>query len=69
MLRKDDEAARQMYRKYHMEPFSRCRHVLGDQGQAEERVQQTFIKLRRRAKNYPSPACTRGSRQLKKAMD
>lgn len=52
VLRKDDDAARRIYRKYRMELFRFGVHVLGDQGLAEEMVQEAFIKLCRQAKNY-----------------
>ena len=50
--RKDDEAARRLYRKYHEELFRFGCHVLHDQGLAEEMVQETFIKFCRQASNY-----------------
>lgn len=52
VLHKDDDAARRLYRKYRMELFRFGVHVLGDQGLAEEMVQEAFIKLCRQAKNY-----------------
>jgi RNA polymerase sigma-70 factor, ECF subfamily len=48
----DDEAARRLYRKYHMELFRFGFHVLHDQGLAEEMVQETFIKFCQRAGSY-----------------
>ncbi len=52
VLRKDDDAARRIYRKYRMGLFRFGVHVLGDQGLAEEMVQEAFIKLCRQANNY-----------------
>ena len=43
--KKDEEAARRLYRKYRMELFRFGVHVLRDQGLAEEMVQETFIKF------------------------
>ena len=61
VLRKDDDAARRIYRKYRMELFRFGVHVLGDQGLAEEMVQEAFIKLCRQAKNYdPARGPVRG---------
>ena len=51
-IRKDDDAARRIYRKYHMELFRFGVHVLGDQGLAEEVVQETLVKLCQRASTY-----------------
>jgi RNA polymerase sigma-70 factor, ECF subfamily len=48
----DDDAARRLYRKYHMELFRFGIHVLHDQGLAEEMVQETFIKFCQQARNY-----------------
>jgi len=48
----DDDAARRLYRKYRMELFRFGFHVLGDQGLAEEMVQETFIKFCRQAGRY-----------------
>ena len=48
----DNDAARRIYRKYHMELFRFGSHVLRDQGLAEEMVQETFIKFCRQARNY-----------------
>ena len=48
----DDDAARRLYRKYHMELFRFGVHVLHDQGLAEDMVQETFIKFCRKAPNY-----------------
>jgi RNA polymerase sigma-70 factor (ECF subfamily) len=50
--RKDDDAARQIYRKYRMELFRFGFHVLRDQGLAEEMVQETFIRFCQQARNY-----------------
>jgi RNA polymerase sigma-70 factor (ECF subfamily) len=50
--RSDDDAARRLYRKYRMELFRFGVHVLHDQGQAEEMVQETFIKFCQRARSY-----------------
>ena len=50
--RNDNDAARRIYRKYHMELFRFGVHVLQDQGLAEEMVQETFIKFCRQARNY-----------------
>ena len=48
----DDDAARRLYRKYQMELFRFGFHVLGNQGLAEEMVQETFIKFCRQAGRY-----------------
>jgi len=48
----DDGAARRLYRKYRMELFRFGFHVLGNQGLAEEMVQETFIKFCHQAGNY-----------------
>jgi RNA polymerase sigma-70 factor (ECF subfamily) len=50
--RKDEEAARRLYRKYRMELFRFGFHVLHDEGLAEEMVQETFIKFCQRAGTY-----------------
>ena len=50
--KKDDDAARRIYRKYRMELFRFGVHVLRDRGLAEEMVQETFIKFCRQARNY-----------------
>lgn len=50
--RKDEDAARRLYRKYCMELFRFGVHVLHDQGLAEEMVQETFVKFCQQAKNY-----------------
>jgi RNA polymerase sigma-70 factor (ECF subfamily) len=50
--RKDEEAARRLYRKYRMELFRFGVHVLHDQGLAEEMVQETFTKFWQQARNY-----------------
>jgi RNA polymerase sigma-70 factor, ECF subfamily len=50
--RNDDDAARRLYRKYHMELFRFGVHVLHDQGLAEDMVQETFVKFCRQAPNY-----------------
>ena len=48
----DDDAARRLYRKYHMELLRFGFHVLHDQGLAEDMVQETFVKFCRQAQNY-----------------
>ena len=48
----DDDAARRLYRKYRMELFRFGVHVLGDQGLAEEMVQETFIKFCQQARRF-----------------
>jgi RNA polymerase sigma-70 factor, ECF subfamily len=48
----DDDAARRLYRKYKMELFRFGFHVLGNQGLAEEMVQETFIKFCQQARRY-----------------
>jgi RNA polymerase sigma-70 factor, ECF subfamily len=50
--RKDEEAARRLYRKYRMELFRFGVHVLHDQGLAEEMAQETFIKFWQQADRY-----------------
>ena len=50
--RKDEDAARRLYRKYRMGLFRFGVHVLHDQGLAEEMVQETFIKFCQQARNY-----------------
>lgn len=50
--RSDDDAARRLYRKYRMELYRFGFHVLGDQGLAEEMVQETFIRFCQRARTY-----------------
>jgi RNA polymerase sigma-70 factor, ECF subfamily len=50
--RSDDDAARRLYRKYLMELFRFGFHVLGDQGLADEMVQETFIKFCQQAGRY-----------------
>jgi RNA polymerase sigma-70 factor, ECF subfamily len=50
--RKDEDAARRLYRKYRMELFRFGVRVLHDQGLAEEMVQETFIKFCQQARNY-----------------
>jgi RNA polymerase sigma-70 factor, ECF subfamily len=47
-----DDAARRLYRKYHMELFRFGVHVLHDQALAEDMVQETFIKFCQQARNY-----------------
>ena len=47
-----DDAARRLYRKYHMELFRFGVHVLHDQGLAEDMVQETFVKFCQQARNY-----------------
>ncbi len=51
-FRKDDEAARRLYRKYHRELFRFGCHVLHDEGLADEMVQETLIKVCQRARTY-----------------
>ena len=48
----DEDAARRLYRKYHRELFRFGFHVLGNQGLAEEMVQETLVKFCQQAKNY-----------------
>jgi RNA polymerase sigma-70 factor (ECF subfamily) len=48
----DEDAARRLYRKYQMELFRFGFHVLGNQGLAEEMVQETFVKFCRQAGRY-----------------
>jgi len=50
--KKDDDAARRIYRKYRMELFRFGVHVLRDRGLAEEMVQETFIKFCQQAGRY-----------------
>ncbi len=50
--RKDEDAARRLYRKYRMELFRFGVHVLRDEGLAEEMVQETFIKFCQQAGRY-----------------
>jgi RNA polymerase sigma-70 factor (ECF subfamily) len=50
--KKDEDAARRLYRKYRMELFRFGVHVLHDQGLAEEMVQETFIKFCQQAGRY-----------------
>jgi RNA polymerase sigma-70 factor, ECF subfamily len=50
--RKDEEAARRLYRKYRMELFRFGFHVLHDEGLADEMVQETFIKFCGQAGRY-----------------
>jgi RNA polymerase sigma-70 factor (ECF subfamily) len=50
--KKDEDAARRLYRKYRMELFRFGVHVLGDEGLAEEMVQETFAKFWQRAASY-----------------
>ena len=50
--RKDEEAARRLYRKYRMELFRFGVHILHDRGLAEEMVQETFIKFCQQAGRY-----------------
>ena len=50
--KKDEEAARRLYRKYRMELFRFGVHVLRDQGLAEEMMQETFIKFWQQADRY-----------------
>jgi RNA polymerase sigma-70 factor, ECF subfamily len=48
----DEDAACRLYRKYHRELFRFGFHVLGNQGLAEEMVQETLVKFCQQAKNY-----------------
>ena len=48
----DNEAARRIYEKYHMDLLRFGFHVLRDEGLAEEMVQETFIKLCKSAGSY-----------------
>jgi RNA polymerase sigma-70 factor, ECF subfamily len=48
----DQEAARRIYLKYHMELLRFGFHILRDQGLAEEMVQETFVKFWQRAGSY-----------------
>ncbi len=50
--KKDEEAARRLYRKYRMELLRFGVHALGDEGLAEEMVQETFTKFWQRAGTY-----------------
>lgn len=60
-IRKDDAAARRIYRKYHVELFRFGVHVLHDQGLAEEMVQESLLKLCQRASTYdPARGSVRG---------
>ena len=52
VVRKDEDAARRIYRKYHMELFRFGVHVRRDHGLAEEMLRETFMKFCRQAKNY-----------------
>ena len=49
---RDEDAARRLYLKYKMELFRFGFHVLGNQGLAEEMVQETFIKFCQQAGRY-----------------
>jgi RNA polymerase sigma-70 factor (ECF subfamily) len=53
----DDDAARRLYRKYHLELYRFGVYTLHDQGLAEEMVQETFIRFCQRAGSYDT---TRG---------
>ncbi len=60
-VRKDNDAARRLYRKYRMELFRFGFHVLRDEGLAEEMVQETLIKVCERARTYdPTRGPVRG---------
>lgn len=48
----DQDAARKLYRKYHMELWRFGFHVLRDRGLADEMVQETFAKFCQRAGRY-----------------
>jgi len=50
--RKDEDAARRLYRKYRMELLRFGVHVLHDQELAEEMVQETFTKFWQQAGRY-----------------
>jgi RNA polymerase sigma-70 factor, ECF subfamily len=50
--RKDEDAARRLYRKYRIELLRFGVHVLHDQGLAEEMVQETFAKFWQQAGRY-----------------
>ena len=50
--KKDEEAARRLYRKYRMELLRFGVHVLHDQELAEEMVQETFTKFWQQAGRY-----------------
>ena len=50
--RKDDEAARRLYRKYHRELFRFGCHMLHDESLADEMAQETLIKVCQRARTY-----------------
>jgi RNA polymerase sigma-70 factor, ECF subfamily len=52
VVRKDEDAARRIYRKYHKELFRLGVHVRRDHGLAEEMLRETFMKFCRQAKNY-----------------
>ena len=45
VVRKDEDAARRIYRKYHMERFRFGVHVRRDHGLAEEMLRETFMKF------------------------
>ena len=57
--RNDEEAARRIYLKYHIELLKFGVHVLRDNGLTEEMVQETFIRFcqraRRRGHQEPAP--------------
>jgi RNA polymerase sigma-70 factor, ECF subfamily len=60
-FRKDNDAARRLYRKYRMELFRFGVHVLHDEGLAEEMVQETLMKVCQRAGTYdPTRGPVRG---------
>jgi RNA polymerase sigma-70 factor (ECF subfamily) len=48
----DQDAARRLYRKYHMDLWRFGFHVLGNQGLADEMVQETFAKFCQQAGRY-----------------
>lgn len=50
--RRDEDAARRLYRKYGKELLRFGVHVLRDQGLAEDMVQETFFKFCQQAGNY-----------------
>ena len=58
---RDEDAARRLYRKYHMELWRFGFHMLGNRGLADEMVQETFAKFCQQAGRYdPSRGPVRG---------
>lgn len=49
---RDEDAARRIYRKYHMDLLRFGFHMLGNRGLAEEMVQETFVKFCQQAGRY-----------------